>query len=80
MYKRQPYSGFPADRKVRFPEVVGSGDALIFVGGAQVKARWTKSAPAAVTTYVDSAGAPIALTPGQTWIHLQEPGSAVTTG
>jgi len=74
-----PYSGFAADRKVRFPEVVGSGDALVFVGGTMVKAKWTKSGPGAVTTFVDSAGAPVPLAPGQTFIHLQEPGSAVTT-
>ena len=75
-----PYVGFPADRKVRYPEVVGTGDALIFVNGTQVKAKWTKSSPTAVTTYVDSAGAPIPLAAGQTWVHLQEPNSAVTTG
>lgn len=75
-----PYSQFPQDRKVRYPEVVGSGDALVFVGGTQVRARWAKSSPTAVTTFVDSAGTPIPLAPGQTWIHLQEPGSAVTVG
>ncbi len=75
-----PYVGFPADRKVRYPEVVGTGDALIYVAGTQIKARWTKSSPTAVTTYVDSAGAPVPLAPGQTWVHLQEPGSAVTVG
>jgi hypothetical protein len=74
-----PYSDFPADRKVRFPEVVGSGDALVFVGGTMVKAKWTKPAAGAVTTFVDSAGTPVPLAPGQTFIHLQEPGSAVTT-
>jgi hypothetical protein len=75
-----PYSSFPADQQVRFPNVVGSGEALIFAGGTMVKARWTKSSPGAVTTYSDSAGAPIPLPPGQTWIHLLEPGSALTTG
>lgn len=75
-----PYVGFSADRKVRYPEVVGSGDAVVFVNGTRVDARWTKSSPTAVTTYVDSAGTPIPLAPGQTWVHLQEPGSAVTVG
>ena len=73
-----PYSGFAADKKVRFPEVVGSGDALVFVNGTQIKAKWNKPNAAAVTTYLDSTGKPIPLTPGQTWVHLQEPGSAVT--
>jgi hypothetical protein len=72
------YTTFAQDRKVRYPEVVGSGDAVVFVNGTQVKAKWTKASPTAVTTFVDSAGAPIPLAPGQTWVHLQEPGSAVT--
>jgi len=75
-----PYSSFPADQKVRFPEVVGSGDALVFANGTMTKAKWTKSAPGTVTTFADSAGAPIPLPPGQTWIHLLAPGSALTTG
>jgi hypothetical protein len=72
------YVGFEPDRNVRFPEVVGTGDALIFLNGTQVKARWTKASPGDMTSYADSAGKPIALVPGQTWVHLQEPGSAVT--
>jgi len=75
-----PYTAFAADRVVRFPEVVGSGDALVLLAGAQVRARWTKASNTAVTTYVDSAGKPIPLVPGQTLVHLQEPGSAVTVG
>ena len=72
------YSGFEPDRNVRFPEVVGSGDALIFVNGTQVKGRWTKSSPGDMTTYADSTGKPVPLAPGQTWVHLQEIGSPVT--
>jgi hypothetical protein len=45
-----------------------------------VKAKWTKAAVGSVTTYVDSAGKPVALPPGQTWIHLLEPGAALTSG
>lgn len=73
-----PYSTLPADSKVQFPEVVGSGDAVIFAAGTMVKAKWSKPAATSVTTYVDATGAPIALPPGQTWIHLQAPGSSVT--
>jgi hypothetical protein len=75
-----PYASFAADSKVKFPEVVGSGEAAIFIGGTQVKARWSKASPTAMTTYTDSAGKPIALSPGQTWVHLQQPGNAVTLG
>lgn len=75
-----PYVTFAADPKVRYPEVVGSGEAVVFIGGSQVKARWTKSSAGAMTTYTDTAGKPIALTPGQTWVHLQTPGSPVSLG
>jgi hypothetical protein len=72
-----PYTPFPQDPAVSVPQVVGSGDALVFVNGTQVKAKWSKPAAGSVTTYADSAGKPIPLTPGQTWVHLQQPGSAV---
>lgn len=75
-----PYSTFAPDPKVKFPEVVGSGEAAVFMGGMQFKARWSKASASAMTTYTDSAGKPIALTPGQTWVHLQAPGSAVSLG
>ncbi|HJV08798.1 MAG TPA: DUF3048 domain-containing protein [Acidimicrobiales bacterium] len=72
------YANFAADQKVKYPEVVGSGDAVVFVGNTQVKAKWSKSGPGSVTTFTDSAGRPIPLAPGQTWVHLQAPGSAVS--
>lgn len=75
-----PYVVFPPDAKVRYPEVVGSGDAVVFLAGSQIKARWNKASAGAMTTFSDAAGRPIALTPGQTWVHLQAPGSAVTVG
>ena len=75
-----PYTTFADDPKVRYPEVVGSGEAVVFLNGSQVKARWSKSSAAAVTTFTDTAGRPIALSPGQTWVHLQAPGSTVSLG
>lgn len=75
-----PYANFAADQKVKYPETVGSGDAVVFVGGMQMKAKWAKSGPSAVSTFTDTAGKPIALAPGQTWVHLQPTGSPVTAG
>ena len=75
-----PYSTFPADPKVRYPEVIGSGDAVIFADGKMVRGKWTKTAPTSVTTFTDASGAPIVLPPGQTWIHLMERSAALTTG
>ena len=75
-----PYSYFIDDYSVQFPEVVGSGEAWIFAAGAMVPGTWHKESPGAVTNFVDSSGAPIAIPPGQTWVHLVAPGSSVTTG
>lgn len=75
-----PYATFVPDPKVKYPEVVGSGEAVVFIGGMQFKARWSKASASAMTTYTDSAGKPIALSPGQTWVHLQAPGSTVSIG
>jgi len=72
-----PYSTFVHDAKVRYPEVVGSGDALILAGGMAVTAQWSKPSPGDVTRFT-AGGAPIALPPGQTWVHLVAPGSPVT--
>lgn len=73
-----PYANFPADQKVKYPQVVGSGDAVVFIGGQQIKAKWSKASATTVTTFTDTAGKPLALAPGQTWVHLQPTGSAVT--
>lgn len=67
-------SGAKVDEAV----VVGSGDAVILSAGKQVAAKWSKPSPTAVTTYTDSAGAPIRLTPGRTWISLPPTAAAVT--
>ena len=75
-----PYQFFIDDYDVQYPEVVGTGEAWIFAAGAMVPGTWHKESPGAVTNFVDSAGAPIAIPPGQTWVHLVAPGSSVTTG
>ena len=58
--------------------VVGTGEALILSDGKVLNGRWSKSSPSAMTTYTDAAGAPVALTPGRTWVELPEPGAATT--
>ena len=51
-------------------QLVGTGRALIMTNGMIFEAVWTKTAPEAVPTYVDSAGKPVKLTPGQTFVEL----------
>jgi hypothetical protein len=74
-----PYVVFVDDQAVMYPEVVGSGDVWILAAGSLVRGAWSKASPDAVTTFTDTAGAPIALPPGQTWVHLIAPGSSVST-
>ena len=71
-------SGFVDVTGTPSPEAVtiGEGDALVLTGGKLVNARWSRPEPGASTTYTDSAGAPIALTPGRTWVEVAPPGSA----
>jgi hypothetical protein len=60
-------------------KVVGTGECWVLTDGKLVKGKWAKTSPEAVTAYTDSAGAPIGLTPGQTWIELPPPGAASAT-
>lgn len=50
--------------------VVGDGEAIILAGGKQVKARWSKPTPEAMTVFTDAGGAPIPLLPGPTMVAL----------
>lgn len=73
-------SGFVDVTGAPSPEAVtvGEGEALVFTGGKVVPARWSRPDAGAATTYSDSAGAPIPLSPGSTWVELAPPGSATT--
>jgi len=60
-------------------QLTGSGNALVFVGGREVKGRWArpdKDQPAKLT---DSDGHEIKLTPGNTWVELPDASYDVTT-
>lgn len=57
-------------------ELLGEGEAWVLTDGKLVRGRWKKPSPEAVTQYLDASGAPVRLTPGQTWVELTRPGSA----
>ncbi|MEO6120711.1 MAG: DUF3048 domain-containing protein, partial [Acidimicrobiales bacterium] len=61
-------------------DLIGEGDVWVFTDGKVTSGRWKKATAEAVTQYLDSAGAPIALTPGQTWLELPQPGMAKLAG
>ena len=54
---------------------VGEGDAWLLSGGRAQPGRWHKPSADAVTTYTDTAGNPLELAPGTTWVEVVPPGS-----
>lgn len=58
--------------------VVGRGEAIVLVGGQQVKATWSKASATAPTVYTDASGAPIKLLMGNTTVALPPTSGAVT--
>jgi hypothetical protein len=55
-------------------DLVGEGEVWLLSDGKVVKGTWKKPDANAPTTFVDAGGAPLKLTPGQTWLELPKPG------
>jgi hypothetical protein len=51
-------------------ELVGSGEAWVFIDGRAIKATWRKPDNETITTFTAADDSVIALNPGQTWIAL----------
>ena len=58
-------------------DLVGSGKAWVATNGHTVIARWIKPSLTEPTRFVDAAGKPIALTPGQTFVQVMPLGSHI---
>lgn len=58
--------------------VTGEGDATVLRGGKAVSGRWVRPTLGDQFTLVDGSGQPIALAPGNIWIHLVPSDRAVT--
>ncbi len=56
----------------------GSGNAYIFQDGGVTVGKWNKADAATQLTFTDTAGAPLKLNAGQTWISLVSSDSDVT--
>lgn len=52
--------------------LVGQGDAWVFSDGKLVKGRWTRPDKAQPAQLQDTAGKPIRLVPGSTWVELPD--------
>lgn len=59
-------------------KVIGEGEVWVFTDGKLIKGRWKKGSPEEMPAFTDASGAPIRLTPGQTWVELPKPGTATT--
>lgn len=77
-----PYrnSGFRDVTGAVSPQAVleGSGEAWFFADGKLTKGRWSRPGPVGAFTFTDAAGAPVALTPGQTFIELAPAAAAAS--
>lgn len=72
-------SGYVDSSGAPSPEAVleGGGEAWYFTGGRLIRGTWSHPGPNAPFTFTSAIGAPVELTPGQTWIELAPgPGSA----
>ena len=69
-----PYGQSPADARSPEALTVGSGEAYVFTAGTVVRGRWDRPSVEEPARLTDEAGAPILLTPGQTWIELPREG------
>jgi hypothetical protein len=59
--------------------VVGSGQAYVFQDGGVTIGNWNKADSASPLTFSDSAGKPLALNAGQTWLSAVRAASNVTS-
>jgi hypothetical protein len=64
------YKTSAADTRSPEAVTVGSGAAHVYMDGKVVDGTWKRDDAKAPWTLTDAAGAPIALTPGQTWVDL----------
>jgi hypothetical protein len=69
------YATSPADTHSPEAQTTGSGTAWVFTGGKVIEGTWSRPKATDPLTLKDSAGTPIALTPGKTWVELPRQGT-----
>jgi hypothetical protein len=67
---------YPSSSTAGSPEAVtvGDGPAHIYTDGAVIDGTWKRDSASAPWTLTDTAGTPIKLTPGKTWVSLSQKG------
>jgi DUF3048 family protein len=71
------YRPSPADPKSPEAQTTGTGDVWVFTGGKVIEGTWSRPTVKDPLTLADASGAPITLTPGQTWVELPKSGKGV---
>ena len=62
-----------------YADIQGSGTAMVFSGGREIVGTWSRGpSKSDVVQYDTASGAPIRLTPGQTWVELLNDGTALS--
>jgi hypothetical protein len=69
------YTTSPADSASPELVSVGSGQLYVLTAGSVIEGTWTRETADQKPQLLDSAGNPIALTPGQTWVLYPESGN-----
>jgi len=73
-----PYVEDPTGSHQNYVTVTGTGPVLVCRTGSCVGGTWQRPTLSSITTYIDTAGHQISLSPGPTWIELAPSGTAVT--
>lgn len=64
------YGRSQADRNSPEAQTTGSGPVYVFTGGVVQQGTWSRAAITDPFTFTDTAGQPILLWPGRTWVEL----------
>ncbi len=70
-----PYAASAADSRSPEARTIGSGTAWVFTQGRMIEGTWTRAEPAQPWQLKLPDGAPMTLTPGNTWVELPSPES-----
>ncbi|MFN7148550.1 MAG: DUF3048 domain-containing protein [Microthrixaceae bacterium] len=70
-----PYVASSADSRSPEARTIGSGAAWVFTQGRMIEGTWERAEPAQPWQLKLPGGAPMALTPGNTWVELPSPES-----
>lgn len=85
-YKYGPYVESTGGTGDVESQTVGTGSGYILRNGKVIRVLWHRPTLNDITTFTDSAGRPVALTPGRTWVELvpdttaKMPGAITITG